>query len=313
MNSPPTQPDRRPGLFGRLCGTLKLLAVVAVLAAAVFVAAKYYCVDRLNEEIRLRVEQQLREHYQGMSVSLYSARRLAGRGVELRGLEIRDGQTAESPVLVHIDEVFAECDTRLPDFVTKPPRITRLHLQRLKLRAERQPDGYWNLTRLLPLPGLGSGGPAPTATISDAAVEIVDPTQAKATPLALRNIELVVKPEDGSAGTSPSPALLRVKGSLSGDHLERVEIDGLLDPRSVAWEVRGAVEGLEFNPRLRTALPREIATLLEPLSTVRGRTYLGFHVKRNGSPQAPHLVILRGTTSATLPTSLVLAKKGNNI
>jgi len=285
--NPQPQPDARPGPFARLCGTLKAVALLAVLGGAVLVAAKYYCVDRLNEEIRLRVEQQLREHYRGMTVSLYSARRLAGRGVELRGLEIHDGESADSPVLVHIDEVFAECDTRLPDFVTKPPRITRMHFQRLKLRAQRQPDGCWNLARLLPLPGMGGGGPAPTATISDGALEIVDPTQAEATPLALRNIELVVKPENASAEASPSPALLRVQGSLAGDHLERVEIDGLLDPHSAAWEVRGAVEGLEFNPRLRTALPHEIATLLAPLSTVRGRTYLGFHVKRNARSIAP--------------------------
>ncbi len=291
MNPSPPIAALRPGPFARMCGLLKALAIVAMLGAAVLVAAKYYFVDRLNEEIRLRVEQQLRDHYRGMGITLYAARRLPGRGVELRGLEIRDGVAPDSPLLVHIDEVFAECDTRLPDFVTRPPRITRLHLQRLKLRAERQPDGYWNLSRLLPLPGLGSGGPAPTATISDGAVEIVDPTHAEATPLALRNIELVVKPHNGSAGAAPS---LRVKGSLAGDHLERVEIDGVLDPTSVAWEVRGAIEGLEFNPRLRTALPREIAAMLQPLSTVRGRTYLGFHVKRNkgqvspGAAQVPH-------------------------
>ncbi len=299
MTSLASQPARRPEPFARLCGLVKQLAVVATLGAAVIVAVKYYGADRLNEEIRQRALAQLREHYRGMSVSLYAARRVPGRGVELRGLVIRAGQAADSPALVHIDEVFAECDTRLPDFVTKPPQITRLHLQRLKLRAERQPDGYWNLSRLLPLPGLGSGGPAPTTTISDGAIEIVDPTHAEATPLALRNIELVVRTEASGvhehpdsdrrlkggehreANASRSPGLLRVQGSLAGDHLERVEIDGLLDPRSVAWEVRGAVEGLEFNPRLRTALPREIAAMLQPLSTVRGRTYLGFHVKRS--------------------------------
>ncbi|MCI0362030.1 MAG: AsmA-like C-terminal region-containing protein [Planctomycetaceae bacterium] len=302
MNSSQPQPDPRPGPFGRLCGTFKTLAVLAVLGGAVFVAAKYYCADRLNEEIRLRVESQLREHYRGMAVSLYSARRLAGRGVELRGLAIRDGQDADSPVLVHIDEVFAECDTRLPDFITMPPRITRMHFQRLKLRAERQPDGCWNLARLLPLPGMGQGGPAPTTTISDSVVEIVDPTSAEATPLALRNIELIVKPED--------PAVLRIQGSLAGDHLERVEIDGVLDPRSAAWEVRGAVEGLEFNPRLRTALPHEIATLLAPLSTVRGRTYLGFHVKRHGSPHAPREeTVTRSVTPTMSSLEFVISGK----
>ena len=313
MDSHHQQPDPRPSLVRRLWGALRRLAVLALLAAAVFVAAKYYCIDRLNEEIRLRLERQLAAHYQGLTVRIQSARRMEGQGVELRGIEIRDGQQADAPLLVEIDEVFAECDTRLPDFITRTPHITRLDLRRLRLRAQRQPDGFWNLSRLLPLPSMG-GGPPPRATISDGSLEIIDAAHEQSAPLALRNIELVVEPEasgkrelpdvaadapteihgeadtsrsPGSAGAWPSQvaasrSLLRVRGSLAGDHLERVEIDGLLDPARAEWEIRGAVEGLEFNPRMRTALPREIAELLKPLSTVRGRTYLGFHVKRGG-------------------------------
>ncbi len=314
MDSRPLQPDpplKRP-LVWRLCGEFKRLAVLTALAAAVFVAGKYYLVDRLNEEIRLRVESQLTEHYRGLGVSIDSARRIAGEGIELSGVEIRDGQAADAPLLVHIDEVFVECDTRLPEFVTQTPQIVQMQFRRLKLRAQRQPDGSWNLSKLLPLPGASDGGgPAPSATIRDGSLEIVDPTTDETTPLALRNIELVVKPvasghklaEDGSAGASPSqaspsraptdasPPLLHIKGSLAGDHLERVELDGLLDPASAAWHVRGAIEGLEFNPRLRTALPRELARLIEPLSTVRGRTYLGFDVKRPSRTVALEFVV----------------------
>ncbi|MEX2173433.1 MAG: AsmA-like C-terminal region-containing protein [Pirellulaceae bacterium] len=291
----PRQPDTGPSLAARLAGELKRLVVVGVLGVALFVAGKYYCVDRLNEEIRLRVEQQLRQHYRGLGVSLRSARRVAGEGVELRGLEIRAAEGADAPVLVSIDEVFAQCDTRLPDFVTKPPKIVRLHLQRLRLRAQREADGYWNLSRLLPLPSL-SEGPLPIATISDASLEIVEPNQSQAAPLTLRNIELVVRPEaegdEAQAGMSDaSPQVLRVRGSLAGDHLEKIEIDGLLDPLTARWEIRGAVEGLEFSPRLRSALPREVATALLPLSTVRGRTYLGFHVQRREDDPAIEFII----------------------
>jgi hypothetical protein len=232
---PSDAPTKRP-LVWRLCGEFKRLAVLAALAAAVFVAGKYYLVDRLNEEIRARVESQLAEHYRGLGVSIDSARRIAGEGIELRGVEIRDGQAADAPLLVHIDEVFVECDTRLPEFVTQTPQIVNLQFRRLRLRAQRQPDGYWNLSKLLPLPGASDGdGPAPSATISDGSLEIVDPTVEDATPLSLRNIELAVRPmvsggresldnppttaplshrkayafrspEDGSAGASPSQA-----------------------------------------------------------------------------------------------------------
>src|SRR5207253_2860985 len=72
----------------------------------------------------------------------------------------------------------------------------------------------------------------------------------------------------------------RVRGTLSGDHVEHVELDGLLDPVTCQWELRGAVEGLEFSPRLRTALPQELSGTLAPLSSIRGRTFFGFHATR---------------------------------
>ena len=50
-----------------------------------------------------------------------------------------------------------------------------------------------------------------------------------------------------------------VRRPLAGDHVERVELDGTLDPTTSRWELRGSVEGLEFSPRMRAALPRELA------------------------------------------------------
>ena len=304
MNQPALQSAARPGLLSRLGGEVKRLVVLAMLGIAVVVAGKYYFVDRLNEEIRGRVEQRLREHYRGLGVSLYSARRLPGRGIELRGLEIRASLERDAAVLIKIDEIFAECDTRLPDFVTRPPQITRVHVQRPRLHAARLPAGEWNLSRLLPLPAMGEGAsPPPTATISDGTLEIIDPTQPGATPLAFRNIELVVIPQkevDQPTGVTRTSTVLRIKGSLAGDHFENAELDGLLDPQTAEWDVRGAVEGLEFNQRLRTALPRELAACLAPLSAVHGRTYMGFSVQRG-----PRV----GTAAVAPPISFVVSGK----
>src|SRR5438105_738083 len=167
---------RRPCFSVRLCGELKRLAVLIIVVGLLVIAGKYYCFDRLDGEIRARVEGQLRQHYQGLAVSVRSARRVAGRGVEIRGVRISEAGN-NAPVLAEIDEIFAECDTRLPDFLTKPPQITALRLHRLKLRAERKPSGRWNMAHLLPLPPCHSILP-PAASISDGSLEIVDPTQA---------------------------------------------------------------------------------------------------------------------------------------
>src|SRR5439155_19031311 len=117
-------------------------------------------------------------------------------------------------VLAEIDEIHVDCDTRLPDFLTRSPKITALHLHRLKLRGERKPSGRWNFSHLLPLPNCQSST-LPVARITDASVEIVDPAQPVAGGsggLVLRNIELSVKPETGS---DTSGTVLRVRGTLS--------------------------------------------------------------------------------------------------
>jgi hypothetical protein len=267
----------RPPCFGvRLCAELKRLLMLAIFFGLLALAAKYYCFDRLNEEIRSRVESQLREHYQGLTVNVRSARRIAGQGIEIRGLRIAEGGGSSAPTLVHIDEIFARCDTRLPEFLQKPPQVTLVEVRGLKLRAERKPSGRWNLGHLLPLPPCQSGC-APLATISDASLELIDPTSQHGSGLMLRDIQLAVTPEPNVDASAPQ---LRVHGTLTGDHVERVEIDGILDPITSRWELRGSVEGLEFSPRMRAALPRELATAVASLSSIRGRTYFGFYASR---------------------------------
>jgi hypothetical protein len=303
MDSTSPTPAARPCFVLRLCAELKRLAIVVILGGLAIIAGKYYGFDRLDEEIRGRVESQLREHYVGLSVSVRSARRIAGQGVEIRGIRIAEAGGAAAAVLVEIDEVFAHCDTRLPDFLTKPTQVTALHLHRLKLRAERKPNGFWTASHLLPLPP-SQCYPPPSATISDASLEIVDPTQQPACSLMLRNIELTVRPQasgrrelpdnlggalarddDREADASRSPVtatntVLQVQGTLAGDHVDRVKITGLLDPNTGAWELQGDIEGLEFSPRLRAALPRELSAAVAPLASIRGRTVLGFRVEQ---------------------------------
>src|SRR5688572_17292084 len=105
MDAATTTTDRKPSLMCRLATELQRLLVVAVVVGLVLVAGKYYCFDRLDEEIRARFETQLREHYQDLAVSVKSARRIPGRGVELRGVRIAETGKG-GPLLAEIDEIF---------------------------------------------------------------------------------------------------------------------------------------------------------------------------------------------------------------
>ncbi len=254
------------------------LVIGVSLVFAILVAVRFYGINKLDREIRTRFEQRLREHYLGLQVSVRSARRLESRGLEFRGITIQEAGGRYAPVIAEIEEAIVHCDTSLPELLTRLPRISRIDVRRVKLRAERKPSGVWNVSHLIPLPSVG--GQAPAAIISDGTVEIIDPSQGNTTPLTLRNVELTIGSADAVPTTASAPAVLslKVQGSTAGDHFERVELAGTWQPFAGSWQLSGAVEGLEFSPRLRAALPREAGELLAPLSSVRGRTQFSFQV-----------------------------------
>ena len=182
----------KPGFRARLARELKRLCIVALIGSAAVITAKFWGFSRLDEEIRARVENRLREHYQGLDVHVRYARRLEGQGIEIRGVTIAEVGGGAAPILVSIEEIFAECDTHFPDFITQTPKIRQTHVRGMKLRAQRHASGFWNLSHLLPLP-MTKGEPCP-ATITDATLEIIDPSQSSK-PLTLRNLELSVAPQ----------------------------------------------------------------------------------------------------------------------
>ena len=269
----------KSSLAVRLQRAITRLATLALLAAAGVIAAKYVICERLDEGIRARVETELRRNYPALDVHVKSARRVQGKGIEIRGLVIALPAAKGGQTLLQVSEVLAECDTGFPDFVAEDPKFRRFQVRGMKVRAERTASGTWNLASLLPLPK--HAGPSPPAEIKEATLELVDEHAGGGGNYVLRDIELTVNPQPRPKENADS--LLRIKGSLGGDHLERIEIDALLDPVSGQWDLRGRVEGLEFNPRMRAALPRELSTVLQPLASVRGRTQFGFHVTRGGS------------------------------
>jgi hypothetical protein len=275
MDSPAREPE--PTFSQWLDGAFTRLALAVLLLGGLFLGFRYFGHDQLHEEIRRRVQEKLQDAYPGLQVQVEGARRLGDQGFEVHNVRIAEGGGRTAPTILEIHRLTASCNTRLPEFLTEPPMITGVRVRGFHLRAERKPSGVWNASHLLSIASSPASSPAtiPAIAIEDGVIELVDSGSRTSTPLVLRNVQLQVRPGP-SATPGDSVASLQFQGTMQGDHFDRTTISGQLSPHTGAWAIAGAVEGLEFTPRLRAALCEDWQQRLSSLASVRGRTRFGF-------------------------------------
>jgi hypothetical protein len=279
---------------------LARLVAAALLLAFGYFAWRYVAVDRLDEEIRQRMEAKFRQHYQGLVVTVDAARRLEGQGVEIRGLTVREVESRDTPPLLYVERIFAECNTSLPEFVTREPKVSRIVMERAKVHAVRRLNGMWNVRYLFPPPKFNDDNP-PIA-FEDCTVDFVDETHPNVDPFQWRNVQLAVVPDPKAAAAlhltaDEAPRAIRLSGSMTGDHFREVRLAGAADIASSRWSVQGEVEGLEFTPAMREGLPRDLAAELAPIAAVSGNTHLRFDVNNLAGAESPLQFALTGEIS----------------
>ena len=206
-------------------------------------------------------------HYPHLQVQVAAARRLEGRGIELRGLSIgaREGRTPSEREWVYVDEMFLTCQADLTELLAGTPRIRQLTLRRMRVHATCYQEGQWNLAKLLPLPKFG--GEVPTIVIEDSAVDVKDLCRQPERGMSLREINVKLQ-ADKRAGDARK---WRLSGTLLGDHFKRVKVQGLTDPSGAEWSAWGTIDGLEMSQRMLHALPVDAAKYLSFLATLRAR------------------------------------------
>ena len=247
-----------------------------------------YFYTRVDEEIRQRVEAKLTSHYGDLAVNVRFAKLVEGEGIEIRGLSILDpklsGVEAE---LVYIDEIFLACGTELQELCTGVPNVEHIWIRRPRLRMTRRADGSWSSQRLWPPPKL-SENPA-DITIENGTLEVADSQNQPASLLTLRELNFSVTHEHLPADAQrPLPRHeMLIAGTLTGDHLRRVELKGRLVPQTGEFDFQGLVEELEFSPELLAALPAPQRERLHELGDLRAQIRADFSLRYNPALAEP--------------------------
>ncbi|HTN74295.1 MAG TPA: AsmA-like C-terminal region-containing protein [Pirellulaceae bacterium] len=292
MSTVAIQPAKRFGLIGWIFGHLRLLALVAIGSAVVLGALIYtgiLGIDRLDEEIRQRVQAKLAANYPELKITVDAAQILQGQGIQVRGVRIQQpsGDAAE---LVYIDELLAACDTSLQELLTHEPHFTQITVRRAKLTATRSSNGQWNVASLLPLPK--SGSDRVPIVIEDAAIAICDPACNAAKPLLLKNLNVKILPDNSPEALVVLPeakgrGALKIVGQVGCDHFRQLTLDGWLDPVGGAWAFRGQIDALTITPALEDSLPIAIPTKLLSLHDLHGRLSLEYEVTNQQLANTP--------------------------
>lgn len=265
--------------------------LAGVIGAAVALAQWY---QRMDEEVRRRVEARFAAHYHGLNVSLQSAQLVRDQGILIRGLSITEpGADGPGGELLHVDEAFFTCKTDLERLIKGEPDITAVLIRRPMLHATRRSDGTWSSARLLPPPTIGDE--PPEVRIEDATVDLFDPTRVPASTLVLRDVNFLVHPPAKPAGTAGArtadtgtgshdavpPAVERIRrfeGSFAGDLFKQVDVSGQLDPERMELNVGGQIEGLDISPELAAALPASWSGWMDAIGNLRSQGSASFRV-----------------------------------
>jgi hypothetical protein len=251
-----------------------------VLGAVAVAAAVPYLYRRVDEEIRRRVEDRIAQHYAGLKVRIGSAEAVGGEGIKVRNLVVVEpGAEGPRPELIQVEEVLLGCQADAQELLRGEPQFTHIVVRRPLIRVTRRRDGTWSVSKLLPVPKFND---RPIETrIENGTIEIFDPLKNPSSTLTLRDVNLVLSPLEASAQQPGlTPDTRRVQGTLTGDHLRRIEFEGLADLQQNVWAVRGTVEGLNLSPELQAALPEPLAAKLAGGNDLRGEAELSFQVSR---------------------------------
>ncbi len=289
---PPRQPDeRRPQAKSLLADFVRWLLSISLITGVVVAIVIIFVQARLDEEIRAHLERKFQSSYSDLIVTIASARRIEGHGIEVRGISISEvDQFDKTNLLFFAEELFVKCDATLAEIARGKPRVKQLILRRPIIQATRRPDGSWNTSQLFPLPKFGDR--PPPSTIQEGTLELIDATAGGPRRLTMRNIDLTLTPvrQPASSPESPPPtavgSAMRAQGSFSSDHCKRVLVDGQFSLDSPEWGAQGSIEQLRLSPALIASLPLEYADKLKTIEAARGMASLTFKVARQETAPA---------------------------
>jgi len=281
-------------------GTIKLLLLLALIAAAAWFYFQNQFSGQLTHQIQSKVNQHLSLH--GLHAAVGQARLIEGEGILLNNLKFgvaansrpRSSSNSDSGLLNRINwrietltddgiagepiaelyDAFIHLPVGMADIMMGKVEPLRLDIRRAKLNIVRDVDGHWQLGQFIEaFRPKHNARPIPVR-IHDSEIRIVDKT--KSPPLIRRLTDVQIQFEPLVHGGRPfTKVTLRCVGSEIG----LFDVAVLYDAQSRSFDVDTSAHKIRLSPALFTLLPETISRQFSTVKAITGELDLEARVE----------------------------------
>ena len=250
-----------------------------VLVAAVAIGV--YLFTRVNDEIRLYVEQALAQQMPHLNISVGGARLVEGRGIAIYDMTVSEtSHTQLQNNLAVIDEIMLVCDIELSQLLNGAPQVERVIVKHPQLFVTKQKDDRWNLEAFLPLPKPCEQ--RPPIIIQDAQIALSDLRQKSLAPLILRDVNFTIS----GAQQGPSPDVMQLAGTLSGPSIQNAKLKATFNQAKQSLHLSGDLRQLQLDADLISWATVFADPLVGP-AVVRGKVNGEFDIQIDLKGETP--------------------------
>lgn len=258
---------------------IRRLALVATLGATALAAAYFCALHYAGEAIRSHVEEQLRQHYEplGLSVEIKEARFVKDRGIILSNVTLREKFGEHSGRLVAaIDEIRVEAEMCLHDLVDPPP-ARGVTISGARCFTSVNEDFEFSIDRLTTIPALTDDVEVPPIRFENASLTLLNEKGESAFTLEHINALLVAK------YTPQGSYLIDVRGDATSKVVNKIDFAVQADTAGAGWVAQANIVELATSPSTAKKLPAAIASRLKAISGVHGKVSCAINARNDGA------------------------------
>ena len=188
--------------------------------------------------------------------------------------------------IVTVHRVVLHGDLDIAHWVQKTTRVTHVDMHGVRIDVWRSAAGLWSIQTLQPHPL--PNAPSPSIFFQDATLRLFSDEGSAANVLSFSDLQgrleplaastvAVESPTDAAIGKPPLAVQLSCR---STGLLKHLELTGIVDVEQRTWSANGAIDNLNFSPKLLEAMPAELSQYLSQLSGLECTASSRFRVAR---------------------------------